>query len=124
MNKILSYIPIFTKSKFYSYLKIGKYRIYFTTHALRKKPKTLKKNSWKKRARAIKIVEQDGKCRLCGCPIKDQTCSLHHIKPVSAFPELKRNIDNVVLLCHHCHQAIHAKATMAANIHLANAKIF
>ena len=115
---------IFFSGKNYFMVKLGKLHIYFSRHPLRKRGKTLKKHSWKRRMREKKLEEQGGKCAHCGCEIKHSTSTLHHIKPVSLYPELRKDPENLALLCHTCHHLIHQKASMAANLMLANGAIF
>ena len=49
------------------------------------------------------IHQRSNKCFLCG---SRKNIELHHIKPVVNYPELKYDVDNVVLLCCACHQAV------------------
>ena len=50
---------------------------------------------------------QGGKCDACGISLPKEQLELHHILPVSRFPELKLSIRNGVMLCRHCHNEIH-----------------
>ena len=115
---------IFNRGQYYFMVRLGKLHIYFSKYALRKRGKTLKKDSWKRKMRERKLKEQDGKCAYCGREIKHSTSTLHHIKPVSIYPELRRDAENLTLLCHSCHHAIHNKGTLVANLMLANGVIF
>lgn len=42
-------------------------------------------------------------CAMCGCPASE----IHHIKKVAEFPELKNNINNMIIVCNECHKKIH-----------------
>lgn len=64
--------------------------------------------------RLRKLHEGTG-CELCGKYLTAQTSELHHIKPVSLFPELKYDPNNLVLLCHDCHTRLHHQAQKKAN---------
>ena len=50
---------------------------------------------------------QGGKCPHCGKPFEYEKMELHHILPISRFPELGQSIRNGVMLCHKCHKEIH-----------------
>lgn len=51
--------------------------------------------------------QQGGKCPHCGQPFEYEQLELHHILPLSRFPELGQSIRNGVMLCHCCHMEIH-----------------
>lgn len=62
---------------------------------------------WKKKR--ARILRRDGymcqRCRRYGRHVEAR--EVHHIKPVDEFPELAWNDDNLVSLCHACHNAQH-----------------
>ena len=115
---------LFSKRQYYFLINFGKFKIYLTTHALRKRKHAMKNGSWRKMARDKKLDEQNGQCKLCGKAIRDSTASLHHIKPVSLYPGLAKDLNNVVLLCHACHRAVHEKANESANLSFTHPEIF
>lgn len=49
----------------------------------------------------------DYKCVLCGC--EDQKLQMHHIKNVSGYPELKFDVNNIILVCGTCHKIVHGQ---------------
>lgn len=100
------------KAKYYWLIKLFGWNIYISKYPLRKKKPSLNKDNWRYKFRETKMQEQNGKCKHCGCDLTPDTASLHHIKPVSLYPGLKKDIDNVVLLCHSCHAAIHTKGLL------------
>jgi len=55
-----------------------------------------------------RVLERDGyRCQLCG--VTEDRCFylfVHHIKPISKFPELKYDINNCITLCESCHNGI------------------
>ena len=50
---------------------------------------------------------QEGKCPYCGRSFEYERMELHHILPLSRFPELGTSIRNGIMLCHDCHKEIH-----------------
>lgn len=50
-------------------------------------------------------VRDGGKCKMC---YRGGVWNLHshHIRPKSLFPDLARDIDNLITLCLHCHLGI------------------
>ena len=54
----------------------------------------------------IALIIRDKHCVLCGA---DHTrCEVHHIKPWNAPIKGETNLDELVLLCQHCHHQLHA----------------
>ena len=51
-----------------------------------------------------RIVEENGKCKICGMSYKP-VLQLHHILPVSKFGN--NNADNIICVCPNCHKTIH-----------------
>ena len=54
-----------------------------------------------KLARLEKIKQTQGKCEVCGGPAK----SIHHID----FTKNNHKIENLAVLCYHCHNLLHSK---------------
>lgn len=54
----------------------------------------------------IALVLRDRHCVLCGAP--HTRCQAHHIMPWTAPGQGPTDLDNLVLLCHHCHRHVHA----------------
>ena len=50
---------------------------------------------------------QGGKCPHCGQPFDYEVMELHHVLPLSRFPELGQSIRNGIMLCHRCHKEVH-----------------
>lgn len=44
------------------------------------------------------------KCAICGAT---ENLSIHHIKQVTDYPELKYNYENTIICCTSCHEYIH-----------------
>ena len=65
---------------------------------------TIIKMSDKRKMRTHLIDKQD-KCGVCGR--KTKTLEIHHIKPQKGYPELKYELNNVMLLCKECHDVVH-----------------
>lgn len=61
---------------------------------------------------------QGNRCPMCG-EVSEQM-ELHHILPVTRFPELWDDRRNCVALCHYCHKEIHCNPW--ANIRMMEAK--
>lgn len=49
------------------------------------------------------LIESNYTCRDCGSPAS----IVHHIKPVSEFPELQLEKSNLVVVCNDCHKKRH-----------------
>jgi len=66
---------------------------------------------WRERRRLV--LERDNyECTKCGC---DLDLHVHHIKPVSRFPELVNELSNLLTLCAHCHYQLHFPKENFAN---------
>jgi hypothetical protein len=50
---------------------------------------------------------QGGCCPHCGQPFDYEQMELHHVLPLSRFPELGQSIRNGIMLCHRCHKEVH-----------------
>ena len=61
---------------------------------------------WKELAKSI--LKRDGYCcRKCGTRnAVGNRLEVHHIKPWSAYPELRFEQTNLMTLCHHCHAEV------------------
>jgi len=62
---------------------------------------------WKKRIRKHLINRYGSRCTFCFCKAKGRKLTIHHIKPVSKYPKLKKVIENCILLCIECHVEHH-----------------
>jgi hypothetical protein len=63
---------------------------------------------------------QGGRCQHCGQPFDYDAMELHHVLPLSRFPELGQSIRNGIVLCHNCHKEVHCNPWR--NIELMKAK--
>lgn len=63
---------------------------------------------------------QGGRCPHCGQPFEYEAMELHHVLPLSRFPELGQSIRNGIMLCHKCHKEVHCNPWR--NIELMKAK--
>lgn len=63
---------------------------------------------------------QEGRCPHCGQTFEYEQLEMHHILPLSRFPELGKSIRNGIMLCHRCHKEIHCNPWK--NIELMKAK--
>ena len=59
---------------------------------------------WKKLSKMIKSHYP-----VCSWCQKKLTFEVHHIKPVSDFPDLAFNVDNLLPLCTKCHDMLHCR---------------
>lgn len=53
--------------------------------------------------RKIILEKNDYLCEECGSPAE----AIHHIKPISKYPELQHDINNLEALCNKCHRNKH-----------------
>lgn len=93
-------------------LKLGRLYFYISNCRMKKRPiRDLMYNGATKHhivENKRKLYEQQGgKCPHCGQPFEYEQLELHHILPLSRFPELGQSIRNGVMLCHCCHMEIH-----------------
>ena len=69
---------------------------------------------WRKCSKAF-AASKFYMCEKCGRPAKHYI--VHHIKPLDqnniGNPEITMSWDNLMLLCHACHQAIHGRQETA-----------
>lgn len=49
-------------------------------------------------------IKKNNNCLICG---SSENLTLHHIKPVREYPELKYRFDNLKPICKQCHKNIH-----------------
>lgn len=45
-------------------------------------------------------------CIICG---NDKDLTIHHIKPIKDYPELKYRFDNIKVICKTCHKNLHIR---------------
>lgn len=68
-----------------------------------------KKTTWKKvrssKWRSVRKLhlKKYPRCRICE---SKRNIQVHHIKPISLFPELELSLKNLTTLCSHCHLVI------------------
>lgn len=89
--------------------------LYLTTCPMkeRKRSSAKEKKNVLRLIRIRKINELCG-CELCGKELDMRNSELHHIKPISLYPELKLDPENLMLLCHECHVGLHRDVTAKA----------
>ena len=51
-----------------------------------------------------KRIKKANNCIICG---SDKDLTLHHIKPIKDYPELKYRFDNLKVICKSCHKNLH-----------------
>lgn len=56
-----------------------------------------------------------GICPHCGGKFDLKDMSVHHMLPLSLYPDLKNTADNFLLVCNDCHKAIHNNPYAAAH---------
>ena len=66
---------------------------------------TIKYNEWRDNVALPAVIKRDGE--LCFDCRSKVGVHLHHIKSRGAHPELKYDLDNLVLLCSYCHRKRH-----------------
>ena len=65
-------------------------------------------DEWK--SAVSKIWKRDlARCRRCGIERTTMAHHIHHIKSFSTYPDLRSDLDNLVLLCAECHRWVHSK---------------
>lgn len=73
----------------------------------RQSTKELEYQAWKEGIARPTIIDRDGnKCQCCGRPAyPEELLDIDHIKSKGSHPELKRDINNMQLLCRFpCHR--------------------
>ena len=66
---------------------------------------------WKK----LVFARDNYTCQNCGCVVG--TLNAHHIKPFSAFQELRFDVSNGITLCRKCHINLHKAERLWEKIH-------
>lgn len=96
-------------------IKLWSLHIYVVGHAMKERKRN-EREKHKNRLRRIRLEKlHDGQgCELCGKHLTAQTSELHHIKPLSLYPQLKYVPDNLMLLCHDCHVGLHKEVERKA----------
>jgi 5-methylcytosine-specific restriction endonuclease McrA len=64
-------------------------------------------------------MERDGfACTACGASERDHDVALEvdHIKPVSRFPDLEMDLDNLRTLCQRCHVRLGSKGSRRTRV--------
>lgn len=78
----------------------------FQQHEHRKKEKPEQKRETSKEFDKIVFEERNNECEKCGSKEKLQ---IHHIKGYTQYPELRFDLNNVLLLCKECHKKAHSQ---------------
>lgn len=63
--------------------------------------------TWFWKLRQEMYQTQECRCPMCGEKFDLTYMEVHHVLPWSRYPELRKNRDNLMLLCHDCHKNIH-----------------
>lgn len=104
--------PIEWRIGWYKKFRIGRFYLYISNCRLKRRPiRDLLRNDYVKDhllSNKGKLYErQEGICPHCGQHFEKNQMELHHVLPVSRFPELGQSIRNNILLCHACHKDVH-----------------
>jgi hypothetical protein len=93
-------------------LRIGK--LYFYVSNVRMKKRQVRDLTYTNHAQEhvvnnkAKLYErQEGVCPHCGQEFALEDMELHHVLPLSRFPELGQSIRNSIVLCRRCHKEVH-----------------
>ena len=92
--------------------RIGRFYIYISNCRMKKKPIRDLLLQGYARDHVVnnkrKLYErQGGKCPHCEQSFEYEQLELHHVLPLSRFPELGQSIRNGIMLCHRCHKEVH-----------------
>ncbi|MBC2196298.1 HNH endonuclease [Listeria booriae] len=60
-------------------------------------------------------IRDGGRCRACGKFVYGRDAQVHHIKPIWKNPELKLDVENVILVCAACHPKLEEKPPRSKN---------
>ncbi|EAG8700728.1 HNH endonuclease [Listeria monocytogenes] len=60
-------------------------------------------------------IRDAGRCRNCGKVVFGRDAQVHHIIPIWKNPELKLDIENVILVCAECHPLLEEKPPHSKN---------
>ena len=52
----------------------------------------------------FKLKRKNSSCLICG---SSENLTIHHLRPVKDYPELKYNYNNIKVICSNCHESIH-----------------
>jgi 5-methylcytosine-specific restriction endonuclease McrA len=50
------------------------------------------------------LLSKQDKCKICG---NKKSLEMHHLKGQSSHPELKYDLNNIMILCTDCHDVVH-----------------
>lgn len=103
---------ILWRESWYIRLRIGRLYFYLSNCRMRRRPIRDLMYSNRISDRCIlnkkKLYErQGGRCPHCGQAFEFEVMELHHVLPLSRFPELGVSIRNGIVLCHKCHKEVH-----------------
>lgn len=120
--------PIEWRSGWVKRFRIGRLYLYISNCRLKRRPiRDLVYSRGKDRLleNKEKLYERHGGiCPHCGQHFEKNQMDLHHILPVSRFPELGRSIKNCILLCRPCHKEVHMNPYKNIKMMEAKAKEF
>lgn len=54
------------------------------------------------------LMTRGNSCQMCGIPYSGESLQMHHVKPVTKFPELRYDPQNILVVCKECHKQIHS----------------
>lgn len=100
------------QKQWYIKLRIGRLYFYLSNCRMKRRPvrDMIYTNNVQDRCvlNKQKLYErQGGCCPHCGQAFGYDVMELHHVLPLSRFPELGKSIRNGIMLCHKCHKEIH-----------------
>ena len=105
-NRVIKRVRLFG---LYIYVSTGKMKL--RCGSIRHKQAV--KNGIRRNRSALAMI-QGGACQMCGSVCENM--ELHHILPVSQYPELATELRNSVLLCPECHKEVHRNVLLNARM--------
>ena len=89
-------------------LKLGSLFVTFSNAPLKfQSINTVLMGDGKDRIKLRLLAERGNRCEHCGRPATESKLELHHIQPISLRPDLRKDPDNLLLLCQECHRRAH-----------------
>lgn len=105
--------------------KIGKIRFYVTDKFLRVRQDRSNATKDERRIFYEEVIKQYrlkkglkpyGNTCACECCGKTHKCQIHHVLPYNKFPELERDVRNIMMVCNDCHNNIHHNPFMESEL--------